>query len=281
MLAQIAPSFSTRAITQLFVSPFAPFLSMSHLDKWSSKGTRTKAEISSEALEEAVKRFLPDPSKNARQWMEASLDDYIDLYCEFLRGVARHTYRLSKIDLKKAILQQYGIADIHAETFATKAVKAFQSCWVSSKSATTGVQLAPSKLMIIEAWADRGGSGRGEASSSSAKRIKVEAPVAVKKELTVVKSEILAAKREADTTKGFTKPSVVSPLKRSSTMLWDSPVKGDGSASASHSFSPKVAWGGVKPELVPEPPALDKDDKKTSQVASCHFTWVTMGSLTQ
>ena len=183
--------------------------------------------------------------------------------------------------LKKAILQQYGIADIHADTFATKAVKAFQNCWVSSKSATTGVQLAPSKLMIIEAWADRGGSGRGEASSSSAKRIKVEAPVAVKKELTVVKSEILAAKREDDTTKGLMKPSVVSPLKRSSTMLWDSPVKGDGSASASHSFSPKVAWGGVKPELVPEPPALDKDDKETSQVASCHFTWDTMGSLTQ
>ena len=152
---------------------------------------------------------------------------------------------------------------------------------MSSKNASTGVQLAPSKLMIIEAWADRGGSGRGEASSSSAKRIKVEAPVAVKKELTVVKSEILAAKREADTTKGLMKPSVVSPLKRSSTMLWDGPVKGDSSASASHSFSPKVAWGGVKPELVPEPPALDKDDKKTSQVASCHSTWVTMGSLTQ
>ena len=64
-------------------------------------------------------------------------------------------------------------------------------------------------------------------------------------------------------------------------MLWDSPVKGDGSASASHSFSPKVAWGGVKPELVPEPPALDEDDKETSQVASCHLTWVTMGSLIQ
>ena len=110
----------------------------------------------------------------------------------------------------------------------------------------------------------------------------MEAPVAVKKELTVVKSEILAAKREADTTKGLTKPSVVSPLKRSSTMLWDSPpVKGEDSASASHSFSPKVAWGGVKPELVPEPPALDKDDKETSQVASCHFTWDTMGSLIQ
>ena len=152
---------------------------------------------------------------------------------------------------------------------------------MSSKTASTGVQLAPSKLMIIEAWADRGGDGRGEASSSSSKRIKVEAPVAVKNELTVVKTEILAAKREADTTKGLTKPSVVSPLKRSSTMLWDSTVKGDGSASASHSFSPKVVWGGVKPELVPEPPALDEDDKKTSQVASCHFTWDTMGSLIQ
>ena len=90
--------------------------------------------------------------------------------------------------------------------------------------------------------------------------------LAVKKKLTVVKSEILAAKREDDTSKGFMKSLVVSPLKRSSTMLWDSPVKGDGSASASHSFSPKVAWGGVKPELVPEPPALDEDDKKTSQV---------------
>ena len=203
------------------------------------------------------------------------MDEYIDVYCEFLRCLARHTYRLSKIDLKKAILQQYGIADIHADTFATKAVKAFQSCWMTSKNASNGVQLAPSKLMIIEAWADRGGDGRGEASSSSAKRIKVEAPVAVKKELTVVKSEILAAKREADTTTGQTKPcTVVSPLKRSSTMLWDSP-------SASKSFSPKVAWGGVKPELVLEPPALDKDDKKTSQVASCHFTWDTMGSLIQ
>ena len=148
---------------------------------------------------------------------------------------------------------------------------------MSSNNASAGVHLAPSKLMIIEAWADRDGmeGGRGEASSSSAKRIKVEAPVAVKNELTVVKSEILAAKREADTTKGQTKPcTVVSPLKRSSTMLWDSP-------SASKSFSPKVAWGGVKPELVPEPPALDKDDKKTSQVASCHFTWDTMGSLIQ
>ena len=277
----VGPFFSTRAITQVFCSPFAPFLSMSHLDKWSLKGTRTKAEISSEALEEAVKRFLPDPSKNARQWMEASLDEYIDVYCEFLRCLARHTYRLSKIDLKKAILQQFGIADIHADTFATKAVKAFQSCWMTSKNASNGVQLAPSKLMIIEAWADRGGDGRGEASSSSSKRIKVEAPVAVKNELTVVKTEILAAKREADTTKGLTKPSVVSPLKRSSTMLWDSTVKGDGSASASHSFSPKVVWGGVKPELVPEPPALDKDDKKTSQVASCHFTWDTMRSLIQ
>ena len=277
----VGPFFSTRAITQVFCSPFAPFLSMSHLDKWSLKGTRTKAEISSEALEEAVKRFLPDPSKNARQWMEASLDEYIDVYCEFLRCLARHTYRLSKIDLKKAILQQYGIADIHADTFATKAVKAFQSCWTSSKSASTGVQLHPSRLMIIEAWADREGGGSGEASSSSAKRIKVEAPVAVKRELTVVKSEILAAKREDDTSKGFMKSLVVSPLKRSSTMLWDSTVKGDGSASASHSFSPKVAWGGVKAELVPEPPALDEDDKKTSQVASCHFTWDTMGSLIQ
>ena len=148
---------------------------------------------------------------------------------------------------------------------------------MSSNNASAGVHLAPSKLMIIEAWADRDGmeGGRGEASSSSAKRIKVEAPVAVKRELTVVKSEILAAKREADTTTGQTKPcTVVSPLKRSSTMLWDSP-------SASKSFSPKVAWGGVKPELVLEPPALDKDDKKTSQVASCHFTLDTMGSLIQ
>ena len=232
-------------------------------------GSRTKAEISSEALEDAVKKFLPDPSKNSRQWMEASLDDFIDLYCEFLRCMARHTYRLSKVDLKKAILEQFRIAEIYAEAFAAKAVSAFQSCWTSSKRASTGVMLPPSKLMIIEAWADRDemGGGRGETSSSSAKRIKVEAPVAVKKELTVVKSEILAAKREADTTKGLTKPSVVSPLKRSSTMLWDSPVKGDGSASASHSFSPKVAWGGVLPELVPEPPALDEDDKKTSQVA--------------
>ena len=259
---------------------------MSHLAKWSSRsgvGSRTRAEISTTDLEYAVKKFLPDLSKNSRQWMEASLDDFIELYCEFLQWMARHTCRLSKVDVKEAILQQCSFAEIHAEAFATRAVKALQSCWMSSNNASAGVHLAPSKLMIIEAWADRDGmeGGRGEASSSSAKRIKVEAPVAVKKELAVVKSEILAAKREDDTSKGFMKSLVVSPLKRSSTMLWDSTVKGDGSASASHSFSPKVVWGGVKPELVPEPPALDKDDKKTSQVASCHFTWDTMGSLTQ
>ena len=246
-------------------------------------GSRTRAEISTTDLEYAVKKFLPDPSKNSRQWMEASLDDFIELYCEFLQWMARHTCRLSKVDVKEAILQQCSFAEIHAEAFATKAVKALQSCWMSSNNASAGVHLAPSKLMIIEAWADRDGmeGGRGEASSSSAKRIKVEAPVAVKKGLTVVKSEILAAKREDDTSKGFMKSLVVSPLKRSSTMLWDSPVKGEDSASASHSFSPKVAWGGVKAELVPEPPALDEDDKKTSQVASCHFTWDTMRSLIQ
>ena len=166
---------------------------MNHLAKWSSSGvgSRTKAEISSEALEDAVKKFLPDPSKNSRQWMEASLDDFIELYCEFLQCMARQTYRLSKVHLKRAILEQFKFADIHAETFANKAVKAFQNCWMSSKSATTGVQLAPSKMMIIEAWADRDemGGGRGETSSSSAKRIKVEAPVAVKKELTIVKDQ--------------------------------------------------------------------------------------------
>ena len=278
MLVQIAHPVRGGAIPQLFFS----LIFFAEMGRGGLReGPRTKAEISTTDLEYAVKKFLHDPSKNSRRWMEASLDDFIDLYCEFLRCMARHTYRLSKVDLKKAILEEFSIEEIHAETFAAKAVRAFQSCWTSSKSATTGVYLAPSKLMIIEAWADREGGGSGEASSSSAKRIKVEAPVAVKRELTVVKSEILAAKREADTTKGLTKPSVVSPLKRSSTMLWDSPVKGDGSASASHSFSPKVAWGGVKPELVPEPPALDEDDKKTSQMASCHFTWDTMGSLIQ
>ena len=272
MLVQIVHPVRGGAIPQLFFS----LIFFAEMGRGGLReGPRTKAEISRTDIEYAVKKFLHDPSKNSRRWMEASLDDFIDLYCEFLRCMARHTYRLSKVDLKKAILEEFSIEEIHAETFAAKAVRAFQSCWTSSKSATTGVYLAPSKLMIIEAWADREGGGSGEASSSSAKRIKVEAPVAVKKELTVVKSEILAAKREADTTTGQTKPcTVMSPLKRSSTMLWDSP-------SASKSFSPKVAWGGVKPELVLEPPALDKDDKKTSQVASCHFTWDTMGSLTQ
>ena len=138
--------------------------------------------------------------------------------------------------------------------FATKVCQAFQKCWASCKNASNGSKLIPAKMMIIEAWTD-----------------KREPTTQVKTKLEAVKMEPLAKKVKAEPKDEDMNPLLFSPLKPSCE-FWESPVKST-SASQSAEWSPKVVWGNVKKELVPDPPSIASSSKVSKTVAYMHHSF--------
>ena len=91
----------------------------SHLSKWQS-ATRTKSEISDEELQQCIKKYCPDINKNIASWMESSQGSFIEEHCSLLMSVAKKTYRLNPVQMKKAVYEVYANSDINATLFATK-----------------------------------------------------------------------------------------------------------------------------------------------------------------
>ena len=239
-------------------------MSTDRLNKFSKmqEGTRTKNEISDEDLDYIMKKWMPDPSKNLTQWMETTLDDFIDHYVNFLVAMAKKTYRTSKPQLKARLLDAWAIEPIHADMFAIKVCQAFQKTWASAKNASNGAKLIPAKMAIIDAWTDKRDP-----------TVKTE-PLAKIAKLEAVKMEPLAKKVKAepkDEDLHPVNPLLFSPLKPSCE-FWDSPVK-SASASKSAEWSPKVVWGNVKKELVPDPPSLASSSKVSKKVAYMHHSF--------
>ena len=70
-----------------FMSHKCTAMSTDRLNKFSK--ARTKNEISDEDLDYIMKKWMPDPSKNLTQWMECTLDVFIDHYVSFLAAMAK------------------------------------------------------------------------------------------------------------------------------------------------------------------------------------------------